>query len=978
MNRILRILLLSLPLWLAIPSAAPAQTRSLEYYETNVRAHFRQGRWQEGKALLDQALKPYGTLSPINELLGWYYYHQKEYEKARFYLIKSLREEPSNLHTRELLILVETDTENYSSAICYINEQLQYNPYNRGLWRQKIDLYRKMGIHGEADRLLMRLRQLYPHDAQVKADILAEGRRKYEEQRKTGTPAGQLRVLEELRRQGSTDPEFYQALTNLHLQMGNTREAAEAAGEGARLTGNPGLVRKRVSILSEMGLHAEASNYLREQQRQRPSAYLAGLQREVDEAATHDSQRYDPYLMYGRLYESQQSAEALAFLVNMSMARGYYDDALYYLGEQRKMQGESPEILYKQYLAHRRLGNTTAAQRLLATLVERFPGNRDALEEYLQLRLSQAMALMQAGAYGDALPLLEYAVRQATDSATLSDASRRLFNCYVETRQYAEASQTLSAMAHRLGRTQTALLAAMVEGKDGRQPDALRTLRQAWAEAPAESDRRALSGAYEELAVPYIRTLRERGTIRQAYEATRAALEVCPRSQLLLAQGISMAYQLGRNEEYAALVDLARGHYPDDPTFRMHEAGLHALRGDYVTALSRLRPLLDIYVGDSTLVNAHSAHSESLALHHLKARQPRGALAVLDTALCFDSRSLPLLTAKGRAYEQLKEYDSAYVYLQHYKPTLMDYRAHQRQLEELKYKAARNEVYAEFQRYRPGAQDTWTANAYLGYTLKRRRDSYIFSLGYAGRDGVTDQADLTADTEVTGGLGLQPGVAWQHTFSPLWSGELGASWGSKYFPQWALKASLTRTLKRDWTLMGQAHFRRIDVYTALYGLDANGGTVFTRWSHSRRKFLSAGAVVTKSLESFTLAAAANVVMLGRDPHFNANVKAQLFPRAGIRTMMYLQGGLGSAPELTLIDRSIPASFSKLNTFVSAGGLYVLNRYLALGLAGDWHTAYASSSSLRVVGQSALTNSASDLTTSYRNLFFIHALAHITF
>ena len=113
------------------------------YYDTNVRYLFKQGNWESGKRLLDEGLKRYPTISSLNELAGRYYYHKRAYDDARYYLVISLRDNDHNVEAKQLLINVEEDTHNYSSAICYVNELLEIHPYWKGLWRRKIELYRK-------------------------------------------------------------------------------------------------------------------------------------------------------------------------------------------------------------------------------------------------------------------------------------------------------------------------------------------------------------------------------------------------------------------------------------------------------------------------------------------------------------------------------------------------------------------------------------------------------------------------------------------------------------------------------------------------------------------------------------------------------------------------------------------------------------------------------------------------------------------
>ena len=120
------------------------------YYDNVVRKYFKRGQWQEGKKVLDKGMESYYWLSSLNELEGQYWLHYRQYDKARYYLIRSLKDDASNTHSKEMLAKIEEETKNYSAAIVYINELLEANPYNYSLWKKKISLYRLQGNNEEA------------------------------------------------------------------------------------------------------------------------------------------------------------------------------------------------------------------------------------------------------------------------------------------------------------------------------------------------------------------------------------------------------------------------------------------------------------------------------------------------------------------------------------------------------------------------------------------------------------------------------------------------------------------------------------------------------------------------------------------------------------------------------------------------------------------------------------------------------------
>ena len=60
--------------------------------------------------------------------MGKYWFHEKNYDQSRYHLVKAIDDNYNNVNAKHLLVDVEDITENYSSAICYVNELLEVNP----------------------------------------------------------------------------------------------------------------------------------------------------------------------------------------------------------------------------------------------------------------------------------------------------------------------------------------------------------------------------------------------------------------------------------------------------------------------------------------------------------------------------------------------------------------------------------------------------------------------------------------------------------------------------------------------------------------------------------------------------------------------------------------------------------------------------------------------------------------------------------
>ena len=57
----------------------------------------------------------------------------------------------------------------------------------------------------------------------------------------------------------------------------------------------------------------------------------------------------DSYEIHGRLYAETHDRDALNYLINTSLTRGYYDDARMYLAEGMRLEGRTARLLMKQY-----------------------------------------------------------------------------------------------------------------------------------------------------------------------------------------------------------------------------------------------------------------------------------------------------------------------------------------------------------------------------------------------------------------------------------------------------------------------------------------------------------------------------------------------------------------------------------------------------------------------------------------------------
>lgn len=944
--------------------------------------------------MLDEALEKYPQMSAFNELMGKYLVHQASeerkadrnaegtFDKARYYLIRAICIDEKNVNARYLMLQVETETAHYSSAIVYCNDLLEENPYNEDLWRKKIDLYRQLGDNNEADRLLERLAAIYPGDDQLRKDLVERKTLQAKHQRDTGNLQSQEESLRQLIGLEPNVAEHYVALSNLLYRMGRVGEAAEMAGQGAAVTGSVELVQKKTSMLCEMNRHREAIDYVRTTMKTNRSPVLAKLLRQLEEDAARAAQYNDAYIAYAKLYDSQHTFEALDYLINTSMERWYLDDALMYIEESLKRRGESEKMLYNQYLVHKRLGNTRRANALLEKLYEKYPDNEDINEDMMLHLLDNSKELMDQQLYGEAIPELEQVYRNGVYPYIKDAALLRLFNCYTQTRQYAKAEALLKGMEP----TKRLMHSATLYAQWGKHDKALDLLAKAYHDAQDADSRALIAGSYEEMAIPYLKALLANKRTAEANKLLDEALAICPHSNDLLHYAITAAQRSGDMDRLAKFIVQGREQFPADPYFVLKDAQMRHSSGNHREALDEIKPLLAEHAGDTLLMALFAETSIDVATQLLRQKQPDAALEVIQYALDVCPEHTELYLAQSQAYEQKKEWALAYESYKKYKPGFDELSTYRHHLEEINYYQRKNHLSFEYQQARPGSESVISGNAYLNYarTLNKKNSFYV-GLAYAGRDGSATKNDK----EMTrGGTGIQVSGGWEHTFNHRWAAmaELGVA--SRYFPTLMARLSGTYNLPREWQLSAFLSYRMLRSYAGVYGWEqptigytSDGkpilGTkeyVRTGWTETNRSMFQLGLGASKTIDKFLLSAGVSGFLFSDKFYFNSDLKMQFFPKEGNSSHFFAVGGLGTAPESSLIDRSMPVGFNKLNTFVGMGGSYFLNRWLTLGLSGAWYTMLSQSERL------ATSFIANDpyIREDYRNYFYIHASVTVSF
>lgn len=951
-NKISGILLLLL--WFA---AAPATaddklriTLPMDYYD-NVQKMFGEEQWQSGKKILDSGLKRYPEDSNLNALAGKYWLHEEDYDKARFYLVKAVNANYNNVEAKQMLVTVEDITGNYSSAICYINELLELNPYWEGLWRKKIELYKKQGNTREAARLFKRLQQIYPNNDQIKDAYYYELEIEYGKQKADSNLVAAGNALRELVAINPKNIEFQLALINHYYNAHLMDKAIEQAS--VALAENPGnimLLRKKVGILNENGqlsLAMARVQYFINSGYDTPEA--RALYNELLLETARQEYNNEPYTIYGKIFEKDKNnREALDFLLRTAIMQGYHDDAMYYLREAKRVYGvNNKRIRYMEYELYRSMGNDKQAEGVLTKLHNDFPDDYDIALSLSKYKLALAESYIKNGNYVEAIPELKYVAGAGVDVELTNVALRRLYSCYIAAKRYEEAYDTYIYIKPMLTADEDVQKEAELLYGLNRKEDALNIYRSAIASASDTTVREMYVNGYEELAVPYIKEKIETGDYNKAYSATLQLLKYKPKNYLGLLYAVNISGLMNDDESFEKYTLLGREAYPNDPHFIVKQAAIYNNNKEYERSVELLRGDIDNFMGNTDFINAYSGSCELLALKQAKENNNTEAMATIESALRYSPNNKNLLYTKGVIFEYNNQYDSAYHYQKYYEPSPLELSDFVAKLKGLRYKSNKNRIDYEYMQARFSEQDVITSVASIGYERVGRRNIYSARLNYSGRNGSLFWNGEDATEGDDGGTGYQLLLGFTREFNNKWTGTVSLGAGCSYFPKFIANIGVTRYFENDWYVDAGAGYRSL--------MDDNN-------------LFSFNAAVNKVFEPFTLSAGGAVIMYDSELFFNMQAKAKYAPLDDGRTSITAAAGFGTAPELNIIDLySISSSFSHMNTYVSLGGQYLITPHLSLGLLGIWNTLYDQ----KQLGDGGVA-------TQYRNLYNGYVQIFISF
>jgi len=912
---------------LLVAAPAGAQTKQKVTppgrYGEQVTSLFSQHRWDKGKEVLDEALDKYPKDPNLHYLAGRYWYHFKNFDRARYHLTKSCRYNYNHLDAKNLLVNVEELTGNYSSAICYVNELLEVNPYWKGLWLRKVELYKKQGNFEEANALLKRLRQIYPDDSTISGDWFEVLETTFQQARSRGDVEGAEEALSEMVRIYPNDPEYQLAYANALMQKGRREDALSSLYSAINtIPGNADLVRKAAGILQESGQTVAALALVRDQLAANPSPELRTIQSQLLEENARIEKESDPYQLFTKVYATRRSQESLDYLLKESYRRAYDDEALYYINEMRQRRGDSPGLCMMEYQTHSRMGHQEDARAALRHAEVSFPDSYDICLAGCRQRLHDASEAMDEELYAQAVEPLEYVRTHSPEPEFTAGAVRRLAVCYRELADFPKAEAMLSERMRLQPAASIIGDYASLLVKQGRREDALDTLYRAAVSAPDSTWRQSMCYAYEELAIPMIKDAMQEGLWPKAETLCDRLLDLNP------ANYWALRYACQSSDDPEKYIDAGLENYPNDVNFIIKKAKLIG-REQPDHSLEMLGKVLESHPGDASLAGAFAEASRIKAEQLIRDREFDNAAAVLDTALLVRPLDDELRYTRGLVYEKQKQWDSAAVYQRHYVPSVLEEREYLQHMRSLRNRTYRNSVDVGYYFYRFAENIKINGIASIGYTrYTPKHASFGARFNYTARDLETDEDWLPY---FSGSRGYQlQGFCTVPVNSRL-EFAADASAGIRFFPFASINTSLKYTFPSDWELEAGLLGRQMQDTTTMLG-----------------------ATITPAvnLEHFYMAGKLTAGVFHDRFFANGALRGRFYPYEGARTYIEAQAGAGSAPELDFSNIYFsPYLYDRLNSFVSLGANWLLEDNLSLNVMGSWHTLYDQTK-----------------TVSYRNMF----------
>ncbi len=900
-------------------------------YTEQASALFERGKWEEGKIIIDEGLDKHPKDSDLNMLSGKYHHHYKEYDRARYDLIKALRQNPGNVDAKHILVNVETDSKRYSSAICYVNELLEINPYWRGLWRKKIAIYELQGNNVEASRLRKRIMQIYPEDSELQEDYLYSAEMQAIASNKSGNIEQAIALSKELVNQKADNPEYYLMLINNYLKAGDQYNAQSYIEQGLdKFPKNLSLIDKKTGLLAEQNRYNELLGFLQQEIKSNNSPELKKQYNYYLLEAARDAKNRKPATLYGKVLEQNPgNEEAFEYVFIDVMGTHQYEEALGILNKQRKARGNSKKLSIMELMVYNRMGNKTRGDALAKQLFLQYPDDADLRINYAVIMLNEAKDKMAEERYSEAITAWDE-VWKYGDSEMKKVAQNAIFNAYMAmgNTEYNNALNALNAMIEAdPSNADLYVKLADVYWRQKKYKLAIATYEQALHMVDEDVKQKHLGG-YSDMITQIVKELNEQFRYSESLAYVKEWLKQDPNNLQALQYAVNLSFQTKNAAEMKRYAQMGKEAYPEEVYFKIKLAEIEG-KDDSNFERIYLAMHQDVLKNpyNIDLINAFTQVSDDYGNQLIKNKDLDLARKVLDTALYYSPENKTLKYSKGRVFEKLKQYDSAYAYQSVYEPDYLEENQFKQHLYYLNYKSNRNEIGIYHLRSRYGDEDIISTVSTLEYSFFGTRNTYVGRVNYAGRNP---------------GKGVQIQLEWGRILNERTRFKVDAAWANQFFPEIMLNASIYRQLN------------------ILNGLEGELGLGYRKLVDDEN-FLNLVVGATKELDKWRFNSRFNNFVLDGQWLYNFSLNARYYI-ASPKSYVTAMGSIGSSPDIEMIDYRLYDGFSVLNTMVGVGGSHLLTKNLSVGVLGTWY------------------NYKNDQNTNFdfRNLYNLYLQIHVAF
>ncbi|PZR20640.1 MAG: hypothetical protein DI539_10175, partial [Flavobacterium psychrophilum] len=815
-------------------------------------------------------------------------------------------------------------------AVCYVNELLEFKPYDKNLWLKKIGLYNLMGDTVEANRQLKRLYQIFPEDKEVKAMYTNTLKESAVNQDRKGNTENSAKQYEEVLAVNKKDAESYISLINAYSKVGNYDSALATADKGLNaLPGNKEILDKKIGILEQMHEYQRAIDIVRVQQKKGNNAHYNQLLNYLMAEAARYYRNSDPYELYGKVYEKDKSnKEAKDYLLNTAVSRGYYGDAQELLTKELKKNPSSKQLLSKQLYVYESQQNRQGARATIQKLYDLYGTDSDIKDRYEYYIFQDAKDEFRDGNYAEALPVFKSLVNSAEYG---KPANNYIYSVYLEQRAYGKALDHIEGLIKAYPEEQEYILKKIDLLADMGDYENAYTMAKHYADL--YKDDTGYRYMLTDISFEYMKYLQEKEEFETIKTIADEILVSDPDTIEAYQYAIAARTYMNQYDEAMTVVNQALVHFPDSKELRLKQAGLYSAMGDHKKASDALFAMEKDYPYNNSIRNSlveemmlHAKEMEKkdegfeamniyrevmllkpsdtlapykLANHHINRKEYNDAMKVLDTALQQNKDNQSLLYLKGVVYENLNDFALAKEYQEKYTPPAHKAAEYKDHMDYLNSRLLKNQISVT---YLKATADTIPFNLSVGtleYTRYAKKDTYVVRGNYTGKDS---------------GVGLQGEVDWYHTFKNKSYFLANGAVGSKFFPKFRGAFSFYQPFAKTWQAeLGGRYLYLQDnrsLYTGIVGIEKSIGDV---WLNARVSLITPGSELYHNV-------------LGQARFYMRDAKDYLQAMASV----------GNAPEDLSLDFQINNTLSFPTTMIGAGYFHSIGYKTVFGVIGNWY------------------------------------------